>query len=306
MTGAFMGEPAGQEPGVTLNMGSSALSGPTVLRILLGSRLRRLREAKGIRAEEAGHLIRASQSKISRMEMGRIGFKERDVADLLTLYGLTDEAEREALLTMARQSNAPGWWHSYSDVIPAWFHTYLGLEEAASAIRDFEAVHVPDLLQTRAYADALAASGQENIPMDELERRVAFTMRRQQLLRKPAAPRLWFVIDKAVLLRQVGDQEVMRAQLEHLIDVSRLQNVIVQILPFTAPRGRASQFSLLRFADPSLSDVVFIEHLNQALYLDKAVDVDLYKQEFDRLCVTAHSASSTPTVIREVIADLSG
>lgn len=301
-----MGEPAGQEPGVTLKTGSPSPGGPTVLRILLGSQLRRLREAKGILAEDAAHAIRASQSKISRMEMGRIGFKERDVADLLTVYGVTDEAEREALLGMARQSNAPGWWHRYSDVIPSWFHTYLGLEEAASAIRGFEAIHVPDLLQTREYADALETSGQKGIPSSERARRVDVKIRRQQLLRQPAAPHLWFVIDEAVLLRPVGNREIMRAQLEHLIEVGSLPNVIIQILPLAAPRREGSQFSILRFGDSSLPDVVFIEHLNQALYLDRGADVDLYRQEFDAMGVAAHQATSTPELLHAMIANLGG
>src|SRR6266536_4650431 len=128
--------------------------GPTVLRIMLGTQLRRLREAKGITREDAGYQIRASESKISRMELGRVSFKERDIADLLTLYGVDDE-ERERLLTLARQANTPGWWHRYGDVLPSWFQSYLGLEASAALIRTYEVQFVPGLLQTEHYARAV-------------------------------------------------------------------------------------------------------------------------------------------------------
>ena len=121
-------------------------SGPTVLRILLGSQLRRLREAKGVTREDAGYTIRASGSKISRMELGRVSFKERDIADLLTMYGVTDGDEREALLKLARESNTPGWWQGYADILPHWGEPYFGLEAAASFIRNYELQFVPGLL----------------------------------------------------------------------------------------------------------------------------------------------------------------
>src|SRR5262250_3389371 len=126
-------------------------SGPTVLRILLGSQLRMLREVKGITREEAGYAIRASGSKISRMELGRVSFKERDVADLLALYGVTDGAERDALLDLALKANSPGWWHRYNDLLPGWFQVYVGLEDAATIIRTYEVQFVPGLLQTEDY-----------------------------------------------------------------------------------------------------------------------------------------------------------
>ena len=110
-------------------------SGPTALRILLGSQLRRLREGKGVTREEAGHLIRGSESKISRMELGRVGFKERDVADLLTLYGVVDNQARAAVLDLVATANEPGWWHRFNDILPTWFQAYVGLEEAAARIR---------------------------------------------------------------------------------------------------------------------------------------------------------------------------
>lgn len=298
-----MGEPAGRVPGVATDVGRPHRGGPTVLRILIGAQLRRLREYKGISAEQAGLAIRGSQSKISRMELGRIGFKERDVADLLTLYGVADESEREVLLELARQANTPAWWHRYSDVMPSWLEVYVGLEEASSAVRAFEARHVPDLLQTRDYAGSVGMLGQPNISLSDLERQVDFKVRRQRLLGK-AEPRLWFLLDEAILRRPLGDEEVMLAQLEHLIEVGNLSNVTLQVLPSGAARSEGGGFSILRFPDPSLPDVVYLEHLTSALYLDKPTDVGRYVMEFGKLCVAAADPADSRGIIRAAIADL--
>ncbi|MGH3926320.1 MAG: helix-turn-helix domain-containing protein, partial [Pseudonocardiaceae bacterium] len=191
--------------------------GPTVLRILLGAQLRRLREAMGLTREAAGYTIRASESKMSRLELGRVSFKERDVADLLILYGVTDADERDSLLSLARQANEPGWWHRYSDLLPSWFQAYVGLEEAASRIRTYEVQLVPGLLQTEEYARAVTAQGLETKSPEEVDRWVSLRMRRQRLLTRAGAPRLWAVVDEAALRRPIGGRDVMRGQLEHLI-----------------------------------------------------------------------------------------
>src|SRR5215469_5616394 len=182
-------------------------SGPTVLRILLGSQLRRLREAKGVTRDDAGYTIRASGSKISRMELGRVSFKERDVEDLLDLYGV-DEEEAQALIALARQANSPGWWHRYSDVLPDWFQVYVGLEEAALLIRLYEVQFVPGLLQTADYARAVIRLGLPSASADEVERRVGLRMARQEVLKKESGgPRLWAVVDEAALRRPIGGGE---------------------------------------------------------------------------------------------------
>ena len=164
-------------------------SGPTVLRILLGSQLRKLREARGISRDDAGYRIRASGSKISRLELGRVSFKERDVVDLLDLYGVDELAERTQLITLAREANSPAWWQKYSDVVPDWFQIYVGLEEAAELIRVYEVQFVPGLLQTEEYARAVIKQGQPAAAADEVDRRVALRTRRQQLLTRPNPPR---------------------------------------------------------------------------------------------------------------------
>ena len=205
---------------------AGAIAGPragaTVVRMVLGAQLRRLREAAGITPEQAGYEIRASRSKISRLEHGRVGFKLRDVEDLLTLYGVTDEQMRAGLLSLAQQANDQGWWTQFGDILPDWFETYLGLEAAASLIRTFELQFVHGLFQTEDYARAVTVLGHRAAPAAEVDRRVSLRMARQQLLTAAQPPRVWSVMDEAALRRPVGGRDVMRAQLARLIEVADL------------------------------------------------------------------------------------
>src|SRR5215468_5364745 len=201
-------EPGGEPPTDTL--------GPTVLRMMLGGQLHRFREAAGVTPDRAGYEIRASRSKISRMENGRVGFKERDVADLLTLYGVTDDQTRAGVLSLAHQASIPGGWSKYGDVLADWFETYLGVERAASVIRTFELQCVHGLFQTEAYARAVTLLGHRAASAEEIDRRVSLRLKRQDLLISREPPRVWSVIDEAALRRPVGGRAVMRAQLKHL------------------------------------------------------------------------------------------
>lgn len=281
-------------------------SGPTVLRILLGSELRRLREAKGITREDAGYTIRASGSKISRMELGRVSFKERDVADLLSLYGVTDEAERDALLNLAREANTPGWWHRYGDVLPDWFQVYVGLEEAATLIRTYEVQFVPGLLQTEDYARAITRRGHSTAPPEEIEQRVALRMTRQRLLARPDAPRLWAVIDEAALRRPIGGPDVMRAQVERLIEATKMSNVTLQVMPFDrgGHAAEAGAFTILRFPEADLPDVVYVEQLTSALYLDKRDDADAYMEAMELLCVESEPPGSAVEILSRILQEI--
>ncbi|RKN15823.1 XRE family transcriptional regulator [Micromonospora musae] len=274
-------------------------TGPTVLRMLLGAQLRRLRESSGVTREGAGWEIRASESKISRMELGRVGFKERDVADLLTLYGVKDDEEREVLLKLARDANSPGWWHRYGDVLPGWFQSYLGLEAAAALIRTYEVQFVPGLLQTSAYARAVVLLGHGAATPDEIDRRVGLRMGRQELLRRTNPPQLWAVLDEAALRRPLGGPEVMRGQLDALVEATRLPNIRLQIVPFTAGGHAAAggAFSILRFGDQDLPDIVYIEQLTSAIYLDKRDDLDHYALAMERLCVEAEPPERTAELL---------
>jgi hypothetical protein len=281
-------------------------SGPTVLRMLLGAHLRRLREAQSVSREDAGWEIRSSESKISRMELGRVSFKERDVADLLTLYGVDDEEERARLLALAREANTQGWWHRYGDVLPNWFQSYLGLEAAASLIRTYEVQFVPGLLQTSEYARAVVMLGHSRASAQEIDRRVGLRMARQKILTRPNATQLWSVIDEAALRRPIGGPDVMRAQLEGLIEATKLPNVRLQVMPFQTGGHAAAggAFSILRFPEPDLPDVVYIEQLTSALYLDKRDDVDHYAVAMETLCVEAEQPDRTVEILTRILDDL--
>ena len=213
----------------------SERAGPTVRRMLVGAKLRRLRTDMGLSREEAAEAIRASAWKIHRLENGQVGFKQRDLVDLLERYGVTDPDEIDELLTLAREANVPGWWQHYGDVLPQWFRTYVDLESAATLIRTYEGMFVPGLLQTDDYMRAVIRDASLE-SSEEVGRRVRLRMARQILLTREHPPRLWAVMDEAALRRPVGGREVMRGQLERLIDATKLPNVTLQVLPFGAGR----------------------------------------------------------------------
>ncbi len=294
--------PADDEP-VGALAGSRA--GGTVVRMMLGAQLRRLREAAGITPDQAGYEIRASRSKISRLEHGRVGCKIRDVSDLLTLYGVADEQMRAGLLSLARQANNQGWWTQYGDILPDWFETYLGLEAAASLIRTFELQFVHGLFQTEGYARAVTMLGHRAAPETEIDRRVSLRMARQDLLSSAQPPRVWSVMDEAALRRPVGGRDVMRGQLNRLLEVAGLNQVTLQVVPFRRGGHAAAggSFTVLRFGEPDLPDVVYIEQLTSALYLERRNDVDHYMEIMNRLSAEALTPAGTTKLIKEIIRD---
>jgi len=270
--------------------------------MLLGAQLRHLREAGGISREEAGYEIRASRSKISRLEHGRVSFKERDVADLLALYGV-DQRERATFEALAARANVQGWWARYNDILPDWFEIYIGLEQAASLIRSYEIQFVPGLLQTKDYARAVTVLGHTSASAQEIERRVSMRLERQELLTAPEPPTMWMVVDEAALRRPIGGTEVMRGQLEHLIEMSGLPNIVLQVMPLShgghAAAGGA--FSILRFAEADLPDVVYLEQLTSAVYLDRREDVDRYMEVMNRLSAGAEGPVTASTFLGKII-----
>lgn len=284
---------------------TASSGGPTALRIVLGAQLRRLREASEISRADAGYSIRGSESKISRLELGRVGLKERDVADLLTMYGVTDETDRETFLEMVRRSNQPGWWHRYTDSMPDWFHDFVGLEEAAVRILTYELQFVPGLMQTEDYARALVSHGRPDSASAEAERLVGLRMTRQKILNRSGGPRLWAVIDESVLHRPIGGRRVLLAQLDHLLELTKDPQITLQVVPYPLS-GYAAEgpFTMLRFGEAELPDLVYIEHLAGALYLDKRDDVELYSRVFDRLTVDAHTPDRTRQTLSKLRAEI--
>ncbi|TDD44621.1 XRE family transcriptional regulator [Kribbella antibiotica] len=273
---------------------------------MLGGQLRRMREVAGISRADAGWQIRASESKVSRMELGRVGFKERDVNDLLDLYGMQDDKERFRLMELARAANNPGWWSRYGDVMPSWFTNYVGLEVAATLIRTYEVMFVPGLLQTEEYARAVVQLGKSYLPDDEVAQRVALRVTRQQILTRGTPARLWVVLDEAALHRPVGGVEVLRAQIEHLMTCARQSNITLQIMPFSSVGypGAGGAFSILRFPDGDLPDIVYIENAASALYLDKLEEVDEYAAIMEGLTIAAAPVSATEGLLKEALARL--
>ena len=275
--------------------------GPTVLRILLGSHLRRLREAQGIMARDAAKAIRASESKISRIELGRNAIREIDVLDLLTLYGV-DPREREQLLTLAEQSNRPGWWHRYNDILPEWFQAYVGMEEAARSIRVYEAQFIPGLLQTEEYATSVISLG--DFPIEQAERLVLVRKERQRRFRDGKL-KLWIILDEVALRRPVAGTAVQLEQLAYLREACANPMLTLQVIPYGAG-GHAvpAGFSILRFAERDLPDVVYVENLTSALYLDKQADVDRYLLALERLSIVAYEPCETPRILDEIIGQI--
>ena len=284
----------------------SEWAGPTVRRMLVGARLRRLRTDLGLTREEAADSIRASEWKIHRLENGQVGFKERDIIDLLRRYEVSDPAEVAEFLALAREANAPGWWQHYGDVLPQWFRTYVDLESAASLIRTYEGQFVPGLLQTDAYMRAVVRGAHLEDSGEEVGRRVRLRMARQMLLTREGPPRLWAVVDEAALRRPVGGREVMRGQLERLVEATKLPNVTLQVLPFDsgAHAAMAGAFSVLRFPDRELPDVVYLEHLTSALYLDKRDEVERYLNVMEVLCVESEPPARTVELLTRILDEL--
>ncbi|NYH52122.1 MULTISPECIES: helix-turn-helix domain-containing protein [Nocardiopsis] len=288
---------------VTQDFLANSSGGPTVLRILLGTQLRRLRQERNISRHDAGYAIRASHAKISRMELGQVSFKRRDVEDLLKLYGVHDAEQREALLGLISSANAQGWWHKYGDVLPHWFGVYVGLEEAASVIRTFEVQFVPGLLQSEDYARSVIRLSRTATSEEDIDSRVQMRMHRRRRFVEPGSPRLWAVIDEAVLHRPYGDAEVMRGQIEHLLDMARRPNITIQIATFAMGGHPAAggPFSILRFPTPELPDVVYLEQLNSALYFDKYDDTHRYAQTMDHLATQAPPPSATEDILQDFL-----
>jgi transcriptional regulator with XRE-family HTH domain len=281
---------------------ADAVGGPTVLRLLLGAQLRRLRESRGISAQEAARAIRGSESKISRMELGRNAVREIDIADLLTLYGITDKAEREQMLLLASRANQPGWWHRYHDVLPGWFQAYIGLEESAQSIRTYDAQFMPALLQTEDYAAAVLALG--DYSLDEAERLIVLLKERQRRF-AVGGTRLWAIIDEVVLRRPLGGWGVLRAQLECLRDACRQPSLTLQVTPFPELSYAApGSFSILRFADADMPDMVYAEQLTSATYIDKRAEVERYLLAMERLSVVSASPAESLDLITGILTDL--
>ncbi|MFG2239357.1 helix-turn-helix domain-containing protein [Streptomyces sp. NPDC048734] len=276
---------------------------PTLLKMLVGVQLAGIREGAGMSQDQAARALGFSPAKLSRIEAGkgRRPPTETDVRALLDLYG-TDAYEASVLIQLLRRAGEPGWWQRYDKrLMPEWFDRLVGLQEAATAIRTFEIQYVPGLLQTSAYTRAVVERGLPTAPAREVERRVELRMRRTQLLERPDAPQLWAVVDESVLLRVLGGREVMREQLDHLVRMASLPHVTVQVVPLDVTHASAPAIPVtyLRFGGSDLPDVVYLEQIRSATFLEDQDETEEYRVTLDRLADEALNPRESLALLRE-------
>ncbi|WP_369194999.1 helix-turn-helix domain-containing protein [Streptomyces djakartensis] len=281
---------------------SERRAAPTVGQVVLGKRLQELREAAGLSREEAARVLRVAPATVRRMETADVALKIPYVQILLTAYGVAED-EVTAFVDLTEEANRPGWWQRFHDVLPEWFSLYVSLEGAARIIRSYEPHFVPGLLQTEGYARAVLETGTiANAGPQAVERHVALRMERQRLLERPDAPHLWVIMDETVLRRPVSvDGRVMREQLDKLLEYAARDRVTLQIAEFRdGPHpGTYAPFSLFRFAEPELPDMVFTEYLTGALYLDSRKEVSAHLEVLDHMTARAGSTRRTEELLRE-------
>ncbi|MEW5356474.1 helix-turn-helix domain-containing protein [Streptomyces sp. 16-176A] len=275
---------------------------PTVGQVVLGRRLQELRDAAGLTREEAARVLRVAPATVRRMELAEVALKIPYVQVLLETYGVGEE-EAAAFVRLAEEANQPGWWQRFHDVLPDWFSLYVSLEGAARLIRSYEPHFVPGLLQTEEYARAVLEAGTVGQSgRESIERHVSLRMARQELLERPDAPHLWVVVEETVLRRPVSPRgEVMRGQLDKLLELTERDRVTVQIAEFAdGPHpGTYAPFTLFRFAEPELPDLVYTEYLTGALYLDSRAEVAAHLEVLDHMTTRAASAERTRELLRE-------
>lgn len=272
---------------------------PTVLRVVLGKRLRDLRESAGLSYEQSGRALDVTHATIRRMEKAEVGLKVPYVEKLLRTYGVTDEQEIDGFVSLAREANRPGWWHHFRDVLPDWFSAFVSLEGEASVIRAYEPHYVPGLLQTAGYARAVLRAGMPHATEAELERLTVLRTERQALLTRENAPLLWIVMDETVLRRPIGSPEVMREQIDRMIEASELPRVRLQIMPFSGGPHPAmyGPFHIFRFPLQELPDIAYSESLVGAVYFDQRDDVSTFLEALDRMCAQAAPAHTTRALL---------
>ncbi|MEU6095209.1 helix-turn-helix transcriptional regulator [Streptomyces sp. NPDC047079] len=278
---------------------------PTLLKMLVGVQLAGIREGAGLSQEQAARALGFSPAKLSRIEAGkgRRPPTEGDVRALLRLYE-ADDHEATVLVKLLRRAGEPGWWQRYDKrLMPEWFDRLVGLQEAAAAIRTFEIQYVPGLLQTAAYTRAVVERGLPTASAAEVQRRVELRMRRRELLSRADAPQLWAILDESILMRVLGDREVMREQLEHLVEMARLPHVTVQIVPLDVTHASAPAIPVtyLRFGGLDLPDIVYLEHIRSANFLEDRDETEEYRVVLDRLADEALDPRASLELLRETL-----
>lgn len=281
--------------------------GPTVRRRRLGSELRRLREDHSIKLEEVAERLGVAASTLSRIETGKAPTKSVYLTAMLEMYGVTDPAQRQVLVDMAREGHRKGWWSVYDDVLPTGFGIYVGLEAEAAGLRAFEGDAVQGLFQTPDYARAILREVQVRDTDEQVERLVDLRMKRQEVLDRNPPLDVWMILDEAVVRRTIGGPEVMRDQLARLVEESKKPNVTLQVLPFEtgSHAGLRGPFSILEFPERADADVAYVESVAGIIYLEKEREVRTCAEAFDRLRAAALSPGQSSELIFEAAKDLS-
>jgi transcriptional regulator with XRE-family HTH domain len=261
--------------------------------MILGRRLQERRQDAGVSLDDASKALRVTSLTIRRLEKAEVALKPLYVEKLLETYG-ADRQEIDEFVAFAERANEPGWWHVYRDALPDWFRAYVSLETGATTLRTYEPHYVTGLLQTPRYAREVLRGGLPNGSEEDLDRRVDLRLRRQSLLDRSDAPTLWVVMEEAVLHRVVGGPEVMREQIDRLLEVSELTHVSIDVVPFTAGAhvGACAPFTYFRFEEPELPDVVYSEVLSGAMYLDQRSDVAAHLEAHNRMSLLTSDADS--------------
>ncbi len=280
--------------------------GPTVRRRRLGSELRRLREDHSIKLEEVAERLGVAASTLSRIETGKAPTKSVYLTAMLEMYGVTDPAQRQVLVDMAREGHRKGWWSVYDDVLPTGFGIYVGLEAEAAGLRAFEGEAVQGLFQTPDYARAILREVQVRDTDEQVERLVDLRMKRQEVLDRNPPLDVWMILDEAVVRRTIGGPEVMRDQLARLVEESKKPNVTLQVLPFEtgSHAGLRGPFSILEFPERADADVAYVESVAGIIYLEKEREVRTCAEAFDRLRAAALSPGQSTDLIFEAAKDL--
>jgi transcriptional regulator with XRE-family HTH domain len=281
-------------------------TGPTVRRRRLGSELRKLRDTSGLKLEEVAAELGVAPSTLSRIETGKAPTKSAYLNQMLEMYGVTEPAQRQVLVDMAREGHRKGWWAAFDDVLPSGFDIFVGLEAETTGIRSFENCVVYGLLQTQDYARAVLRELQPRLTAEQVDRQVDLRMARQRRLDEEPALDLWVIHDEAVIRRTVGGPAAMRGQLKRLLDVAARPGMTLQVLPFEsgAHAGLRGPFSILEFPDRSDSRIAHVESVGGFIYMEKEREVRACSDAFDRLRAAALAPGASTDLIANAMANL--
>lgn len=277
---------------------------PTARRRRLSIELKKLREMSALTCAQVGEALDWSGSKVNRMETGSGRVQPSDIDALCRFYDTSDEL-REFLKSLARQAKTRGWWQVHGAGVPEWFNIYIGLEQDASTLRQYQCEVLPGLMQTRAYARELHTTG-AHMSAEDIDRAVRVRLERQEMLSRPDSPDAWFIVHEGAVRNAIGDREIMREQLERILETTELPSVTLQVLTFDSGTYPVTgSFTMLGFPAPEDPDLVYRDGITDAVYLEGEHHVREYTRAFDGLRAAALSPQRSAQLIKSVVKELS-